>query len=231
VSSDNEKRDSGVPAINRYWLKRWEEGNTGWHHQDFNPHLLGFWRALGAPPACPVLVPLCGKSQDMAWLAEQGHSVIGVELSPLAVEAFFVEQGLKPVREVSGDLESWRAGPYQILCGDIFRLQPQHLAGMGAVYDRASLVAFDPQQRQDYAGLLTRLLPSGSRMLLVAMDYSQAEMQGPPYAVTATEVERLFGDGFSIELLDTLDLLADTDRYADRGLTRLLEQVYRLCRQ
>ena len=41
-------------------------------------------------------MPLCGKSLDLLWLAAQGHRVLGVEISPLAVDAFFAEQDLTP---------------------------------------------------------------------------------------------------------------------------------------
>jgi thiopurine S-methyltransferase len=231
VSSDQHEPHSTFTDINSHWLQRWESGDTGWHHQEFNPHLLSCWGGLQAPPGCTVLVPLCGKSRDMVWLAEQGHSVIGIELSPLAVAAFFEENGLTPAREVQDDFDVWQAGPYRILCGDIFRLQPQHVAGVQALYDRASLVAFNPEQRRNYAALLRNLLGADCRMLLVAMDYPQAEMQGPPHAVNQAEVETLFGQTFSVELLDSLDLLAASDRYADRGLSRLWEQVYRLQRR
>jgi thiopurine S-methyltransferase len=217
--------------INRYWLDRWKAGSTGWHHQEFNPHLIGFWQALAAPVGCRVFVPLCGKSRDMVWLAEQGHTVVGVELSPLAVQGFFEEQHLMPVREMIGGLEAWRAGPYQILCGDIFRLQPLHLEGVVATYDRASLIALNTEQRPDYARLLGRLLPSSTGLLLVAMEYPQDEMVGPPYSVNESELRALFGDGFSVEQLDSLDLLKDSKRYVERGLTRLHEQVYRLCKK
>ena len=44
--------------------------------------------ALGLAKGAAVLVPLCGKSLDLVWLAEQGHAVIGVELA----EAFVKEQ-------------------------------------------------------------------------------------------------------------------------------------------
>lgn len=226
MSIETERQKSGFSSVNQDWLNRWEAGNTGWHHQEFNPHLLGFWQELGVPAGCRVLVPLCGKSSDMVWLAQQGHTVVGVELSPLAVEAFFEEQQLKPERGGDGAFESWQAGPYRILCGDIFQLQGHHLQAVEAVYDRASLVAFNPQQRRNYADILGPLLPSNCRMLLVAMDYRQEQMQGPPYCVNSAEVEQLFGEKFSIELLDSLDLLKETDRYSDRGLSHLLEQVY-----
>ena len=38
-----------------------------------------------------VLVPLCGKAHDLAFLAERGHRVVGVELSEIAVRAVFSE--------------------------------------------------------------------------------------------------------------------------------------------
>ena len=36
-----------------------------------------------------ILVPLCGKSLDMLWLAERGFQVTGIEISELAVQDFF----------------------------------------------------------------------------------------------------------------------------------------------
>ena len=41
-----------------------------------------------------VFVPLCGKSLDLEWLRDRGHAVSGVEISAIAVEAFFMEQGI-----------------------------------------------------------------------------------------------------------------------------------------
>ena len=36
-----------------------------------------------------MLVTMCGRSVDLKWLCSRGHSVTGVELSPLAVEQYF----------------------------------------------------------------------------------------------------------------------------------------------
>lgn len=216
---------------NRLWLERWEQGDTGWHHEETNPHLLAFWPSLAIEPGARVAVPLCGKSRDMVWLADHGYRVVGIELSPLAVAAFFAEQGLRPECRSVGALESWRAGPYEILCGDIFQLEPRHLDGVSALYDRASLVALDGEQRAAYAALLARLLPAGTRMLVVAMEYHQGEMAGPPFSVAQSEVESLFAEAFTVTLLDSLDLLRDTERYAGLGLSRMVEQIYRLQRR
>ena len=41
-----------------------------------------------------MLVTMCGKTVDLEWLCSRGHSVTGVELSPLAVEQYFKENSI-----------------------------------------------------------------------------------------------------------------------------------------
>lgn len=221
-------RDSSIREPNSNWLQRWEEQNIGWHHEEYNPHLLNHWSALNLPKGSLILAPLCGKSRDMVWLAERGYRVRGIELSPLAVETFFIEQGLQPLRERIGDFERWSAGPYEILRGDIFDLRQLDNSQVDAVYDRASLVALNPVQRRHYAQLLKQLLPENCPILLVAMDYSQHEMSGPPYSVDEMEVRGLYGSKYTVTMLHSLDLLQESARYQDRGLSSMFEQIYRL---
>lgn len=174
---------------------------------------------------------MCGKSQDMVWLAQQGHSIIGVEISDIAVKDFFSERGLTPERKSSEQFQLFQAEKYTLLCGDIFRLKPDHLQGVSAVYDRASLVALDASHRQTYAKLLADLLPANCSVLLVTMDYPQHEMKGPPYSVPEGEVHTLFDDDFLITHLHSLDLLKESDRYRGKGLSSLSENIYMLRRK
>lgn len=214
-----------------FWIKRWQDGDIGWHHQEINPHLLAHWNKLGVEQGARVFVPMCGKSQDMVWLAQQGYSIIGVEISDIAVEDFFSDQGLTPERKSSEQFQLLQAGKYRLLCGDIFQLKPDHLQGVSAVYDRASLVALDATQRLAYAKLLADTLPANCSLLLVAMDYPQHEMRGPPYSVPESEVFTLFDEQFLITHLHTLDLLKDTGRYRESGLSSLSENIYMLQRK
>jgi thiopurine S-methyltransferase len=69
-----------------FWHQRWLKGETGWHQEEINPHLQTYWPPLGVEANTGVLVPLCGKSRDMLWLAGEGYRVLGVEISPLGVE-------------------------------------------------------------------------------------------------------------------------------------------------
>ena len=223
--------DKTEESLQQFWLQRWQDGDIGWHHQEINAHLLAHWLTLGVERDSRVFVPMCGKTRDMAWLELQGHSILGVEISEIAVEQFFAEQGLTPEHTSSEPFQSYQAENFELLCGDLFQLRPDHIRGISAVYDRASLVALDARYRQAYAKLLADLLPANCRVLLVAMDYPQDEMQGPPYSVPEDEVKDLFAGDFRITHLHTLDLLQDTDRYTNTGLSRLSEHIYKLQRK
>jgi thiopurine S-methyltransferase len=220
--------DARLREPNDNWLQRWQRQDIGWHHTEFNAHLLNHWHALRMPRGSLILAPLCGKSRDMCWLAEQGYRIRGIELSPLAVESFFSENQLRPEITAQEGFERWRAGPYDIYCGDIFDLKLLDNGDIDAVYDRASLIALSPVQRERYAELLRERLPQRCKMLLVAMDYPQEQMPGPPYSVQETEVRALFESRFQVRLLHTLNLLQDSERYGDKGLSRMTEQVYLL---
>lgn len=211
-----------------FWHERWERSEIGFHQQDINVHLQQFWTQLDLRPGQRVFAPLCGKSRDLLWLAGEGHPVTGVEISQLAVEAFFTENGLKPRRWREGAFEIWEVDEIRILLGDFFDLEPQHLADAAGIYDRASLIALPPPMRARYARHLDAILPVGTRVLLVTLEYDQDVLAGPPFAVGEAEVRALYQATHEVELLYTRDALAETSRWRERGLTWLLERVYRL---
>ena len=78
-----------------YWENRWITNQTGWHRSVYNDLMVKYWPKLGIPTDSKVLVPLCGKSLDMLWLAEKGHAIVGIEFTRLAVERFFSENNLE----------------------------------------------------------------------------------------------------------------------------------------
>jgi thiopurine S-methyltransferase len=208
-----------------FWHQRWASNQIGFHEDQVNAYLARHYADLGLAPGETVFVPLCGKSLDLRWLADQGARVVGVELSPIAVESFFAEQGLSPRVSKEGAFEVWESGPIRLLCGDYFTLAPADLAGVHAVYDRAALIALPPERRADYVGHLDRLLPGARRTLLVSLEYFQEEMQGPPFSVAEQEVRTLFADA-QVKQIGAQDVLTDNPRFRDKGLTRLLECAY-----
>jgi len=209
-----------------FWQARWDEGRIGFHQDEVNPYLQRYWQSLGVAPGATVFVPLCGKSRDMLWLRDRGHAVIGVEIVPRAVEAFFAENGLAATQRQRGKLTLWESEGIKIFRGDFFDITANDVAGVGAVYDRASLIALPPSMRQRYAAHLRAILPGKVNVLLVTMDYPQSEMDGPPFAVTEQEVAALYQDHFNIEQVCSEDILVANPRFQEQGLSRLLEKVY-----
>ena len=213
-----------------FWRQRWQRGELGWHEDDFNRHLAEHWPGLGVALGARVFVPLSGKSLDMLWLAGRGHRVLGVEISEVAAVAFCDENGLSPRVTDEPPFRRYAMDEIEILVGDFFDLTPAHLADVGAVYDRASLIALPPAMRPRYAEHLTALLPAGVQSLLITLDYDPARMAGPPFAVAADEVRTLFSPAFDIDLLASFDVIAESPRWRQRGLDWLNEHVFRLRR-
>ena len=215
-----------------FWLERWELGETSFHESEVNEHLITFWPELQIPEGSRVLVPLCGKSLDMIWLRSRGFDVLGVELSQLAVEAFFQEHSIDPKITADSDMQIYRAPSITIACGDFFNLQARILKGVTAVYDRAALVALPPDVRRRYAAALSNGLPEKSVMLLVTVEYDVKEMQGPPFSVSDAEVEGLYGEHFEITLkYEDENMLDRVPRFRERGVSWMTGRVYALVRR
>ena len=211
-----------------FWHERWQLNQIGFHQDEINTHLTAFWQKLAVPKGSTVFVPLCGKSSDMLWLRAEEYRVIGIELSPVAVEAFFDENGLEPEIEHLDEFARWSCDGIEILVGDFFHLNPEILGRIDAIYDRASLIALPPEMRPDYVQHIHNLMEDGTPTLLVTMEYEQNEMNGPPFAVHEDEVRQLYKESEEVESLLTLDIFAESPHFAKRGLSALVEKVYRL---
>ncbi len=192
-----------------------------------NRYLARYWPALDVSEDATVLVPLCGKSGDMVWLREQGHRVVGVELSPIAVRDFFAENEVEATQTMQGGFERWEGDGFVLLCGDFFAVTEKHLEGVTAVYDRAALIALPPEDRKRYADRLRTLLPVGGQSLLVTIAYPQDQHGGPPFSVEDEEVSELFGDGFEVEQLGSEDVLEENGRFQGQ-VDSLYENAYKI---
>lgn len=212
----------------KFWQERWARNQIGFHLPEVNPYLPRHWPSLALAEDAKVLVPLCGKSLDLIWLASQGHRVLGVELSEQAVVAFFDEQNLTPRITRCGPFQVYQADSIELWCGDFFALDAQALADCTALYDRAALIALPPLMRAQYAEHLNNLLRPGCQGLLITLDYDQTQKAGPPFAVSDEEVKLLLGAHWSLQVIDEQDVLGESWKFVQDGVTRLDERAYRL---
>jgi thiopurine S-methyltransferase len=214
-----------------FWQQRWREGRIGFHQERVTPLLEQYWATLALPRGSRVFVPLAGKSLDMPWLVSQGHRVLGVELSRIAIEQFFEEHSLRPTMHESRYGTHFVADGIELICGDAFGLDADALAGCTGVYDRAALIALPREMREPYVCALLARLPPGCRGLLVTLDYPQHEKSGPPFAVDADEVQALYGRDWQVVCLERRDILAAQPGFVAEGVTRLHTSAYRLEKQ
>jgi len=208
-----------------FWLDLWKQNVTGWHQQEFNQHLESHLLPKLDRVQQTIFVPLCGKSKDMLWMTGKGHRVIGVELSEVAVEAFFQENSIDAQRIENEGHVTFTSSEINIIVADFFSLTPQILKDVSYVYDRAALIALDPEMRVDYAKTLLQIIPPGAQMLLLSIEYS-GTMTGPPFSVTEEEVMQLFSNNFAVSKLDEFALPDEDNRFKERGGFGLVEKIY-----
>jgi len=205
-----------------YWIERWQEGRIGFHRASVNARLVEHHqRVLGESKR--VLVPLCGKSADLAWLAARGHVVVGIELSELAARAFFAERNIEPERSEQPGFIVYQQGSVTILVGDFFAATPELTGPCDGAYDRAALIALPEALRARYAAHLSTLLGPKAKLLLVTLEFDAEG--GPPFSVSAEEVRQRYGAA-TITTLGSVDGRVETPGAVERGATFVSETAY-----
>ncbi|ARM83080.1 thiopurine S-methyltransferase [Marinobacter salarius] len=214
----------------QFWHERWAKKEIGFHEGTVNQYLHDHWPELAGNGIGTVLVPLCGKAHDMWWLHDRGHAVIGVELSDVACKDFF-EEGQEKAKVHPGEpFTKFAHDDLQLWCGDFFQLVPEDLKHVRLVYDRAALIALPPHMRQDYVDHLTAVIPDGTRILLITLDYD-TDIKGPPFNVSDEEVLKLYSADYEIEHILTNTLAKDHPFTKRKGLAGATESVFRLTKR
>ena len=75
-----------------------------------------------------------------------------------------------------------------------------------AIYDRAALIALPEDTRQEYMKHLCALTDN-VKQLLVSIEYDQALMDGPPFAIDANMVEEYYRDIYAIDHLTRNEII------------------------
>jgi thiopurine S-methyltransferase len=210
-----------------FWIDRWNEGQIGFHLDEINPALMRHWPKCGHDDKGPILVPLCGKSLDLLYLRDLGHSVTGFELSPLAVEAFWQESQIVPSVTQDGAHRIFEGDRIRLIEGDFLTTRPDQFEAPTGVYDRAALIALPPPMRDRYCRHLLSLAPSVP-ILLITLDHDPDEKEGPPFPVTPLEVHQRFDTTHTVEILESRDVLEKNPAFKSWGVRALTENVFLL---
>lgn len=204
-----------------FWHKRWQSGQIGFHRASVNQTLIAHAERFLSGGPHRVLVPLCGKSRDLHWIASRGHTVVGVELSPLAAQQLFEDASLQPTVTKEGAIQRWQHGNLTVLVGDLLALDDAQLGRFDRIWDRAALVALPPKMRTAYGARLRAAMADDCAMLLSLFRHDLPR-SGPPHAVTDQEVTDLYGAVATLERLSARDILDEEPRWRDSGATEFV---------
>ncbi|XP_066286423.1 probable thiopurine S-methyltransferase isoform X2 [Branchiostoma lanceolatum] len=179
----------GVVKLHQ-WEKGWQKSkdagkNPPFHVNDVHPMLSKHLEQLtGGRSGLKFLFPLCGKAVDMKWLADQGHTIVGVEGVEDGVRQFFQEAAIQPTvtdePSVNGKLYQGMEGRISIYICDYFNFTR-------------------------YIQLMKTLLKPDGRCLMEVMNYDPSLFPGPPHNVPEDELKQLVGGDYDMTLVETLD--------------------------
>lgn len=200
-----------------FWFARWQEGRIGFHEGQPNAFLVQHHEWLA--PCRRILVPLCGKTADLAFLAGAGHEVVGVELVEDAVRQFFAEHDATPEIAKRDGFVIYTAGAITVLAGDVFATSVALVGAIDGIYDRAALVALPPDVRPRYVDHLRAIAPAAQRELLVSLEHAAGSAEGPPFSVDETEVRTLFASA-------TVTLLGSAADASGKAGGTMMERCY-----
>ena len=103
-------------------------------------------------------------------------------------------------------MRRYSAENIDLFAGDLFELSGERLGPVDAVYDRAALVALPKEMRIQYAAHL-KAITDRAPQFLVTYRYDQSRLDGPPFSISAEEVERHYQDVYNVERQASVKLL------------------------
>ncbi|XP_053103415.1 thiopurine S-methyltransferase [Hemicordylus capensis] len=226
----NAKTQKDRQVTEEEWLQKWQTNNIGFHNEEIHPLLRKYLdMLLNGRSGLKIFVPLCGKAIEMKWLADMGHHVLGVEISESALKDFFAEQNLSFTEETVPEIPGAKlfkslSGNISLYCCSIFDLTSTVIGKCNGIWDRGSLVAVNPCDRERYANLLLSLMDRKCCCLLVTCSYDASKHKGPPFYVPDSEVNSLFGKCCDIKCLEKKDGLLE--RHKKWGIDYFCEIIY-----
>ncbi|CAK8673503.1 unnamed protein product [Clavelina lepadiformis] len=204
---------------NNDWIKRWEIGDTGFHMSQVHPYLLKL-KDRFLKECSTVYVPLCGKTLDLIYLADEGHNVIGSECAEVGILQFFDDNKIKYERSLhpTAPFEVFKGidKTITIYKGDFFQLDSVVMGRVDAIWDRGSFGAIHPSQQMKYGKIIHDIIKENGKYLLCTLRY-EGVRTGNPYSVSENDVQVSFGQSFDISTLDSYES-SDFDFVKQDGL-------------
>lgn len=160
-----------------------------------------------------VLLPLCGKSNDLRFMYEEGHKVLGVECADEAIHDFFSINNIpRDVTTVTAtksgknaQLHSSPDGQLKVIQNNFLTLDSEMFNGtIDCVWDRGAFGTITEEEQSMYIDTIRRLLGPNFRYLLLVLEFDQSQSKDPvPMPQPEEKVRHFFGSFCEIERLES----------------------------
>lgn len=195
------------------WENHYLDNDTPWDKGTAAPPLLEWIKANPGIISGRVLIPGSGKGHDGVALAEltDATQVLGLDISPRAVELANLENG---------------SDRFQSEVGDLFDLPVVHQSAFNWVWEHTCFCAIDPEMRDAYVEAVHLALKPEGQLLAVfyrdPYDEEHRPGEGPPHGTSLEELVELFEGSGRFQILESY--VPETSYEGREGL----EQVMRL---
>lgn len=175
--------NTNPPASSNEWEERYRTGDVHWDRGSISPPLKQYLETHQLEGR--VLVPGCGRGNDVAALAKVGVDVLGLDIAPTAIAEAQVRYP-----EIAD----------RVVVGDLFDLAPELRGGFDVVVEHTCLSGMPPALRPSYRrGVESALKPGG---LIVGVWFINPNLdpgcEGPPFPLSVEALDALFADGFEV---------------------------------
>lgn len=175
-----------------------------------------------------IFVPMCGKTPDMLWLAEQGHAITGVEINARYIKAFFRNAELECTLRSEQFTPKKKVNVYEakgkditLYQCDIFDYNVEFSGQFDAIWDQSAIPIVNDmgaRRLKQYTSLMQALLkPDGRHMLEVCKHGSNF--------VDEKMLKSLFGDKSDVRYLGTRIWKYDPEEFAEEECDEEGEEV------
>lgn len=185
-----------------FWHDKWQKNEIGFHLNQPHSLLVKYIDSLNLEKNNRIFLPLCGKSLDIHWLLAQGYHLIGIDLSPIAIEELMAELAIPFTERKLEKLTHYHHPKIDLFVGDFFELTSSNIGKIDAIYDRAALVALPEEMRTDYAQHLMQISNQATQ-LLISFEYDQSVMAGPPFSISPQQLKDYYSKQYQLQLLDS----------------------------
>lgn len=168
----------------KYWSKRYNEGETNWDIGFPSPPLVAYIDQL-VNTNLRILIPGCGNAYEAHYLLEKGfRNVTLLDISSKLMNDlndYYAEHTNKP----------------KLVNGDYFLHQGKY----DLILEQTFFCSLDPARREEFAEKTAYLLNPGGKYAGLFFNRT-FEQEGPPFGGCKEEYEKLFSPHFHINTLE-----------------------------